>query len=128
MLEGENTLRRGQCCIVFKGPMFELQHVIIRRIFTMCFAYYGRSKPKEVKYQRKIKNSIWCDVRVHLCKKKKCHNILKNANIYNKWLKLFLIFIKFVQYLLNIVISYYWNKFMNNMKSLIIIISEMGFF
>jgi hypothetical protein len=27
-----------------------------------------------------------------------------------------------------IVIPYYWNKFMSNMKSLIIIISEMGFF
>jgi hypothetical protein len=48
--------------------------------------------------------------------------------IYSKkWLRWFLVFIKFV-FLLNIVIAYDWNKFINTMKSLIIIISQMGVF
>jgi len=28
--------------------------------------------------------------------KKWCHNVLKNANIFKKWLKWFLVFMKFV--------------------------------
>jgi len=56
-----------------------------------------------------------------------CHNVLKTANIFNKWLKSFLIFLIFVIFI-KIVILYYWNKFVNHVKDLITIISQMGFF
>jgi hypothetical protein len=42
-------------------------------------------------------------------------------------IEMILVFIKFAV-LLNIVIAYDWNKFMNTVKSLIIIISQMGVF
>jgi len=80
--------------LIFKGPVFELQpcHTIID--FQNIFAYYGESKPKEVKCQKNyIFYFIWCDVRIYLCKTNVRCNVLKNANIFKKWLKLFMKFV-----------------------------------
>jgi hypothetical protein len=44
---------------------------------------------------------IWFDVKIYLCKKKKRHNVLKNANILKKGLKPFAVFKKFVVSTLN---------------------------
>jgi hypothetical protein len=41
-------------------------------------------------------NLIWCDVIIYLCQKYIHHNVLKNENIFKKWLKLFLVFMKCV--------------------------------
>jgi len=55
--QGENTLLRGQdCChIIFflEVPCLNFNHVIIMKDFHNVFAYYGRSKPKKVKFQIK---------------------------------------------------------------------------
>jgi hypothetical protein len=54
--------------------------------------------------------------------KTNCYNVLENENIFKKWLKWFLIFMKVV----NIMSPYDWNRFVNHLKSLIIITN--GFF
>jgi hypothetical protein len=56
------------------------------------FAYYGRSNPNKSN-AKSFTNFyfIWCDVKLYLFKKNVHHNVLKNANIFKKWLKWFLI-------------------------------------
>jgi len=79
-------------------PCLNFNHVIMKKEFHNVFAYYGSLKHKKVKCQRKeIFYFIWCDVRIYFCKKMcvKC-NVIKNVNIYLKWLKLFSFFIKVV--------------------------------
>jgi hypothetical protein len=51
-------------------PCLNFNHVIILKDFHNVFAYYGRSKPKQVKFQENYTfNLIWCDVKIHLCQK-----------------------------------------------------------
>jgi len=108
--------------------MFELQPCHYYEIFSQCFAYYGWSKPKEVKMPRNyIFYFIWCDVKIYLCNKNICHKVLKIENIFkNDWNGFE--FLWNLKYLLNIMIPYDWNKFMNCRKNLIIIISLINFF
>jgi hypothetical protein len=52
--KGESTLGGSQnCChivLFFKGPMFELQPCHYYEKNSQCFAHYGRSKPKKIKF------------------------------------------------------------------------------
>jgi hypothetical protein len=65
--------------------------------FDNVFAYYVNQNLKKSNVKKKnLIDIVWCDVRVYLCQENIGHNVLKNANIYNKWLKWFLIFMKFV--------------------------------
>ncbi len=73
---GESTLWGGAKIVVtlyyFLGvPCLNFNNVIIMKDLHNTFAYYGRSKPKEVKCQKKIK-IISYDVilKYILCKKK----------------------------------------------------------
>ncbi len=98
---GENTLRGGQdCChivLFFRGPMIELQPCHYYEGFSQSFACYGKSKPSKSNFKEiTFLNLIWCDVKIYLCQKNIHHNILKNENILKKWLKWFLVFMKFV--------------------------------
>jgi len=40
-----------------------------------------------------------CDSKVYLWQKNVCQCVLKNANIFKKWLKWFLFFMKFVAFI-----------------------------
>ncbi len=100
-LEGQNTLWGDQDyyhnILFFRSSMFELQHVIIMKDFQNVFAYMvnqnlNKSNSKKITFL----NLIWCDVRVYLCQENIGHNILKNAYTFKKWLKWFLVFMKFV--------------------------------
>jgi hypothetical protein len=111
-----------------KVQYLNFNHVIIMKDFHNIFAYYDKSKPKKSNVKKtKLFYFIWCDVRIYSCKKNICHNVLKTTNIFNKWLKSFLIFMKIVVSIKHVIL-YYWNKFVNCVKILIIIISQMGFF
>jgi len=73
--QGESTLQgikivvRLYCFARF--PCLNFKHVIIMKDFHNVFAYYDKSKLKEVKCQKKnsFLNFIWCDVRVYLGQK-----------------------------------------------------------
>ncbi len=86
----ESTLWGSQdCChivLFFKGIIFELQSCHYHEEFSQFFAYYGKSKPKEVKCQKNYTFSdvmLWCDVKIYMCKENVHHNVLKNAK--NDW-------------------------------------------
>jgi hypothetical protein len=56
--------------------------------FDNVFAYYVSQNPKKSNVEKNyFIFLVWCDVRVYLCQENIGHNILKNANIFNKWLK-----------------------------------------
>jgi hypothetical protein len=56
---------------ISRVPCLNFNHVIIINDFHNDFAYYGWSKPKEVKGQKNynLKKFIYCDVNIYLCKK-----------------------------------------------------------
>ncbi len=89
---------QNYCHIVlfFRGTVFKLQPCHYYERFSQCFAYYGRSIPKEIKCQRNYTSYfILCDVKIYL--HKKMYVIMyKKLLLYflNDWV--FLIFIKFV--------------------------------
>jgi hypothetical protein len=62
-----------------------------------------------------------------ICAQKKSHNVLKNANIFKKWLKWFLFFMKFVIFTKHCD-SIWLNKFVSHVKSLIMIVLQMDIF
>jgi hypothetical protein len=64
-------------------PCLNFNHVIIMKDLHNTFAYYRKSKPKEVKCKKKITFFISYDVilKYILCRKK-CHDVVKNANIF----------------------------------------------
>jgi hypothetical protein len=69
---GESTLGGQNYChivLFFRGTMFELQPCHYYERFSQCFAYYGRSIPKETKCQRNYTYFILCDVKIYLHKK-----------------------------------------------------------
>jgi hypothetical protein len=97
------------------------------KIFTMFLHIMVGQNPEMSNAKECILFSfIWCDVRLYL-HKKKCHNMLKNENIFKISLKCFLIFMKFI-----VCIKHYdsiWLEyFVSHVKSLIIIILKMSFF
>jgi len=77
-------------------PCLNFNHVIIMKDFHNVFTYYGRYPKKSNAKETTLFYFIWCDVRIYLCQKHICHNVLKNANIFLKRLKWFLVFLKFV--------------------------------
>jgi hypothetical protein len=69
--------------------MFELQPCNYYAGFSQCFLHImvrqnpKKSNAKEITFFYFIQ----CDVKVYLCQKYLCHNVLKNANILKKGLK-----------------------------------------
>jgi hypothetical protein len=63
---------------------------MIMKDFHNVFAYYSRSEPKEIKCQKKYIFEISYDVMFkYIWTKNVCHNVLKNVNIFKKWLEWF---------------------------------------
>jgi hypothetical protein len=79
--------------------MFKLQSCDYYEGFLQCFCMVGQNPNKSNSKKITLFNIIWCDVKVYLTQKNIRHNILKNENILKKWLKWFLVFIKFVTYI-----------------------------
>jgi hypothetical protein len=63
----------------------------------------------------------------YICAQKQITTYLKNENIFKKLLKWFKILWS-LYYVSNIVIPFDWNKFVNHVKKMIIIKSQMGVF
>jgi hypothetical protein len=80
----------------FQGKPFSTMS-LIWKIFTMFLhMMVGQNPHKQMPKKLHFKIFIWCEVKVYLCQKTRDHNVLKNANIFKKWLKWFLIFMKFI--------------------------------
>jgi hypothetical protein len=103
VVQGGNTLQGAQIVVTlhyfFKGPMFELQpwhyyEGFSKKMFLPIMVSQNPNKSNSKKTT--FFNLIWYDVRIYVCQKNLHHNILKNANILQKWLKWLLVFVKFV--------------------------------
>jgi hypothetical protein len=78
-------------------PSLNFNHLIIMKKFHNVFAYYDTSKPKEIKCQINCTLLFSYDVMLeYLCQNNVLRNLLKNANTFNKQLKSFFYFMKFV--------------------------------
>jgi hypothetical protein len=81
--------------------MFELQPCHYYEGFSQYFLHImvGQNSNKSNSKKNAFKNIIWCDVKLYLCQKHIRHNILKNTNIFKKWLKSLLVFMKYVVFI-----------------------------
>jgi hypothetical protein len=116
-------------CTIFQGFHIWISTMsLLWRISTM-FLHIMIDQNLKKSNAKEISIFISYDVmltKFFLCQNNIHHIVLKNENIL-KWLKWFL-FLWNLKYLLIIVISYDYNKFVNHVKSLIIIISQIGVF
>lgn len=80
---GRKHITKGQdCChiiLFFSVPCLNFDHVIIMKGFHNIFAYYRRSKPKEIKCQKKY------ILKFHMAW---CYNIFVQENIHHNILRM----------------------------------------
>jgi hypothetical protein len=71
--------------LFFNNTMLELSPCIIMKDFHNVFAYYDKSKPKKIKYQRNYIFISYDMMLRYICAKNLvCHSLLKNKNILKK--------------------------------------------
>jgi hypothetical protein len=130
--KGESTLWRGKKCChivpfskgvhIWASTMVILEHIFPNFLHNMIDYNIKNSITKKIHF-----SNLYCEVPKYICGKKKYILYSLRWKYIKKWLKWFLVFMKFVVSI-NIVIPYDWNKFVSHMKNLIIIISQMGAF
>ncbi len=81
-----------------KVPYFNFNHVIIRKDFFTIFLDSIVGQNPKVSNAKEITffYFICYDVRIYFAQIYTCHSVLKDANLFKKWLKCFLIFMKFI--------------------------------
>ncbi len=92
----ESTLQKGQdCCHIQGSHIWTSTMSLLWKIFTMFLHIMVGQNPKKSN-ARGITHFyfIWCDVRIYLCQKHICWNVLKNANIFKDWNDF--VFVKFI--------------------------------
>ncbi len=102
-LPGESTLRGGgqKCChiVLFSRGVHVLTStmVILEHVFPKNFHNMVDYNTKSSIAIFKKKFNLYCVIPKYICGKiNLCHYVLKNENIFKKWLKWFLVLMKFV--------------------------------
>jgi hypothetical protein len=94
-------IRRGQICChivffcrgihVWTSTMVILEHIFPNALYNMLDYNTKNSISKKIPFF-----NLYCVIPKYICGKKKCHYVLKHANIFKKWLKWILVFMKFI--------------------------------
>jgi hypothetical protein len=114
----------SHCLVLSIYPYLNFNHIIINKVSPNVFAIYGRSHIKKSN-AKKTTILISYDICLnYICAKK--INITMELYSRNDWNAFE--YLWNLDDLLNIVIPYDWNRFVSHVKSLITIISQMGFF
>ncbi len=101
MVGWKHTTRGQKCCHivlfskgvhVWTSTMVILEHIFPNFLHNMVDYDTKNSITKKIHFSQLI---LWGS-KVYLLQKIICHYVLKNANILKKWLKWFLVFMKFV--------------------------------
>jgi hypothetical protein len=83
--------------IFLRIPCLNFNHGIIMKDFhNFLHIMVGQNPNKSNSENTILFNVIWCDVKIYLCQKYIHHNVLKNENIFKKWFKWFLVFMKLI--------------------------------